>query len=188
MKRIILLCVIALLSGCVMTSPMPTWDKITELEVRLDRITAYSQKYAYNFERKDTHDAYTQYAAFYQEFSSHIPGVAVNFVVKDEKVTAEYKAFVDANGLSAAQIERLRYHYHANIIEPNKKLAVTFRAEGEVIYILRHPPGPDTRKLEKPVTVTINDTTRQEVSWVAPLIVPIFPLVMMYGCATGPCV
>lgn len=189
MQKVIVLFFIVLLGGCTTTTPMPKWDKITALEVRQDRITAYSSKYAYNFIRHDPHaDAYARYAEFYQEFASHVPGVAVNFVVKDEKVTAEYKALVDASGLSAAQIERLRYHYGANIIEPNKKLVVTFKAQGDVVYILQHPPGPDTRDLEKPVTVTINDTTEQNVSWVAPLLIPAFPLIMIYGCATGPCV
>lgn len=189
MQKVIVLFFIVLLGGCATTSPMPEWDTITALEVRQDRITAFSNKYAYNFIRNDPHaDAYARYAEFYQEFASHVPGVAVNFVVKDEKVTAEYKALVDVSGLSAAQIERLRYHYGANIIEPNKKLAVTFKAQGDVVYILQHPPGPDTRTLEKPVTVTINDTTEQNVSWVAPLLIPAFPLMMIYGCATGPCV
>ncbi|WP_039054788.1 hypothetical protein [Enterobacter sp. Bisph1] len=189
MQKCILLFFIMLLAGCAMTSPMPEWDKITKLEVTQTRITAYSSNYAYSFERQDPQqDAYAQYAGFYQEFASHIPGVEVNFVVKDEKVTAQYRAFVDATGLTAAQIERLRYHYRATIIEPNKKLAVTFNAHGNVIYIRQHPPGPTTRKLEKPVTVTINDNTKQNVSWAAPLMVPAFPLIMIYGCATGRCI
>jgi len=181
MKQLIMLCFV-LLVGCATTSPMPEWDKITAFEVRQDRITAYSSRYAYNFMRQDPrNDAYAHYAAFYDEFASAIPGVAVNFEVKDEKVTAQYTAFVDASTLSAAQIERLRYHYRASIIEPGKKLAVTFTAQGNVVYILQHPRGKTTQELEKPITVTINDKTEQHRSLAAPLI-------MIYGCATGRCI
>lgn len=189
MKQLIMLLFVALLAGCATTSPMPEWDKITAFEVRQDRITAYSSNYAYNFMRQDPHnDAYAHYAAFYNEFANVIPGVAVNFVVKDEKVTAQYTAFVDASSLSAAQIERLRYHYRASIIEPGKKLAVTFTAQGNVVYILRHPRGKTAQELEKPITVTITDHTVQQRSLAAPLMIPAFPLIMMYGCATGRCI
>lgn len=187
MRKVILLFLVALLSGCETKILMPDHDTIEALQVGDSYIAAGSEKYAYIFTREKTGDVYRNYQAFYEEFGDKSPGVAVNFVVKDKKVTAEYVAFVDATKLSAGQQEKLRDQYHATTVEPNKKLAVLFKATG---YIVPRSQRPFDKQydLQEPIRVSINEKTEQVYSWTAPLIIPIFPLYMMYGCAVGPCV
>lgn len=45
----------------------------------------------------------------------------------------------------------------------------------------------DTYRLPEPIVVSINDKTQTLNSVGMVALVPIFPLVMMYGCAVGPC-
>ncbi|MGK9172227.1 hypothetical protein KXR87_03180 [Yokenella regensburgei] len=187
MKQIVLLLMMMLLAGCATTTPMPKEDTLTYLRVTEHYITVLSDNYGYVFERDKTSDVYNDYKAFYDEFRDKSPGVAVYFVVKDKEVTAEYRAIVDATQLTPAQADRLKYHYNAHVMESGKTLVAVFKARGTYDGILRYRTTDATR-LEPPVTVMITDRTEQNVSYLAPLMIPIFPLVMMYGCATGPCV
>lgn len=187
MKQIIIMLMMMVLTGCATTTPMPKEDTITHLRVSENVITARSDKYGYVFDREKTRDVYSEYKAFYDEFGDKSPGVAVFFVVKDKDVTAQYRAIVDATQLTPAQVDRLKYHYNAHVMESGKTLVAIFKAKGSVDSARRFPMD-DSYQLKTPVTVTITDRTEQNISYLAPLIIPIFPLVMMYGCAVGPCV
>ena len=187
MKQVILMLLMMVLSGCATTVPMPKEDTLNYLRVTDNYITVLSDKYGYVFQRDKTHDVYTHYKAFYNEFGDKSPGVAVFFVVKDKDVTAEYRAIVDATQLTPAQTDRLKYHYNAHVMESGKTLVAVFKAKGTYDGSL-HYSTADATKLDPPVKVTITDKTQQNVSYMAPLMIPIFPLVMMYGCAKGPCV
>lgn len=191
MKKIVLMLMLMLmmmvLAGCTLTTPMPKEDTLTYLRVTENNITVLSDKYGYVFQRDKTRDVYNDYKAFYDEFGDKSPGVAVYFVVKDKDVTAEYRAIVDATQLTPAQADRLKYHYNAHVMESGKTLVAIFKARGSYDGSLHYRTTGAT-KLDPPVTVMITDKTEQKVSYLAPLMIPIFPLVMMYGCATGPCV
>ncbi|MCL9672047.1 hypothetical protein [Citrobacter sp. MNAZ 1397] len=187
MKKVIVMLLMMVLSGCATTVPMPKEDTLNYLRVMDNNITVLSDKYGYVFQRDKTHDVYNDYKAFYDEFGDKSPGVAVFFVVKDKDVTAEYRAIVDATQLTPAQTDRLKYHYNAHVMESGKTLVAVFKAQGH-IYGALHFRTSEATKLTTPITVTITDKTEQNISYTAPLLIPIFPLVMMYGCAKGPCV
>ncbi|MBY6255372.1 hypothetical protein K3G69_02470 [Phytobacter diazotrophicus] len=187
MKKIILMLLAMVLSGCATTVPMPKEDTLDYLRVTENNITVMSDKYGYVFKRDKTRDVYNDYKAFYDEFGDKSPGVAVYFVVKDKDVTAEYRAIVDATQLTSAQKDRLKYHYNAHVMESGKTMVAVFKAKGTYDGSL-HYSTADATRLDPPVTVSITDKTEQNVSYMAPLMIPIFPLVMMYGCAKGPCV
>ncbi len=113
----------------------------------------------------------------------------MNFVVKQHEVVAEYLVVLDKRRLDASQLSLLTTQYHATALD-NDHLGVLFKATG---FWSTVDPNEldDAYRLARPVVVSINDKTQT----ISPLgeialipLVPLFPLVMMYGCATGPCV
>lgn len=118
---------------------------------------------------------------FYERLNNVATGVRVNFVVKQHEVVAEYLVVLDKRRPDAGQQTLLTNQYKATALD-NEHPGVLSKANVD-------PDDLDEAyRLASPVVVSINDK-KQTISTLGSIaLVPIFPLVMMYGCATGSCV
>nr|WED68756.1 hypothetical protein PJ912_25635 [Pectobacterium colocasium] len=100
---------------------------------------------------------------------------------------------IDTRRLTKEQKVDLRELFAANIPTTMGKGEVTFSANGTFSKKEGSLVSPTQNgRLPQPIPVVINssDNSGKDVL-LAPLMIPavvLFPLFMMYGCATGPCV
>lgn len=186
MLKYLLALTITVLTGCTSAPNLPPTDTIINVKPTESGITANSNKYSYRFFRNGVPQEYQRYNAFYQRFNQVASGVRVNFVVKQHEVVAQYLVVIDKRRLDAAQQTLLTEQYQATALDSDH-LGVLFKASG---FWTNVEPGDldESHRLATPIVVSINDKTQAMTTLGAIALVPIFPLVMMYGCATGPCV
>lgn len=189
MLKYLLMLAMMVLAGCTSAPNLPSTDTIIKVKPIESGIIANSNKYSYRFFRKGVPQEYQRYNTFYERFNKVASGVRGNFVVKQHEVVAEYLVVLDKRRLDASQLSLLTSQYHATALD-NDHLGVLFKATG---FWSTVDPNEldDAYRLARPVVVSINDKTQT----ISPLgeialipLVPLFPLVMMYGCAMGPCV
>lgn len=185
MRQLLLVVMVWMLVGCSAAPNLPTTDTIIEVKPTVLGLIANSEKYSYRFYHNGTTQEYRRYNQFYDLYHQAVPGVRVNFMVKNNEVMAEYWVIVDNSKLTASQQAILTNEYKA---EPwdNDKQRVLFKARGFWVPAKSADIDEDYR-LPNPIVVSINDKTQTLNSVGMVALVPIFPLVMMYGCAVGPC-
>jgi len=185
MRQLLLVVMAWILVGCSAAPNLPSTDTIIEVKPTTLGLIANSEKYSYRFYHQGTTPEYQRYNQFYDQYHRAVPGVRVNFLVNNNEVVAEYWVIVDKSKLTAAQQSILIQEYKAQPWEGDK-LRVLFKTTG--FWLPAKPDDIDeSYRLPNPIVVSINDKTQtlNAVGMVA--LVPIFPLVMMYGCAVGPC-
>ncbi|MBN3069203.1 hypothetical protein H5A34_13365 [Pectobacterium brasiliense] len=180
-----------LVSSCASTYPKT--DNITAITNNNGTLIAESADYVYKFSDARAQKEYQDYYAFYRDYKDIITGVRVDFSLRNGQVYAKYKNVIDTRRLTKEQEVDLRELFAANIPTTMGKGEVTFSANGtfskkEGSLVSSTQNG----RLPQPIPVVINssDNSGKEVL-LAPLMIPavvLFPLFMMYGCATGPCV
>lgn len=177
-----------LVAGCSVHEPaLPTRDSLIWFKANQDSLAAASSQYLYQFD--DRKQLYGQWQALSQSYGTAIRGVAINFEVDGNRVEAQYSTYIDTRSLSEQQKNQLTAKYDAtpSTVSADQKV-VTFRANGYWHPARTISSTEGYQQLNPPLPVTINDKTRgMNPLWV-PIIVPAFPLILMYGCATGPCV
>lgn len=185
MRLILLTMMVCILAGCSAAPNLPATDTIIKIKPTELGLIANSEKYSYRFYRQGTTLEYQRYQRFYDQYQQASPGVRVNFLVNNNEVVAEYWVILNKNQLTAAQQSTLTSEYKAQPWN-HDQLRVLFKTTG---FWLPAKPADinETYRLPQPVVVSVNDKTQtlNAVGMVA--LVPIFPLVMMYGCAVGPC-
>ncbi|MFJ5471363.1 hypothetical protein ACIPT5_15555 [Pectobacterium carotovorum] len=181
-----------LVSSCASTYPKT--DNITAITNDNGTLIAESATYVYKFSDARAQKEYQDYYAFYRDYKDIITGVRVDFSLRNNgQVYASYKNMIDTRRLTKEQEVDLRELFAAQIPTTMGKGEVTFSANGTFSEKDGSLVSPATRgHLPQPIPVVINnsDNSGKEVL-LAPLMVPaviLFPLFMMYGCATGPCV
>ncbi|MBI0471086.1 hypothetical protein EXT68_06040 [Pectobacterium parmentieri] len=180
-----------LVSSCAST--YPETDNITAITNNNGAIVAESDTYVYKFSDARAQKEYQDYYAFYRDYKDIILGVRVDFSLRNGQVYARYKNVIDTHRLTKEQEVDLRELFAAHIPTTMGKGEVTFSANGTFAKKEGSLVSPtDKGRLPQPIPVVINssDNSGKEVL-LAPLMVPaviLFPLFMMYGCATGPCV
>lgn len=180
-----------LVSSCART--YPETDNITNITNNNGTIVAESDTYVYKFSDARAQKEYQDYYAFYRDYKDIILGVRVDFSLRNGQVYASYKNVIDTRRLTKEQEVDLRERFAANIPTTMGKGEVTFSANGTFSNKEGSLVSPTTTgRLPHPIPVVINnsDNSGKEVL-LAPLMIPavvLFPLFMMYGCATGPCV
>ncbi|UYA60402.1 hypothetical protein NAL19_2258 [Pectobacterium sp. F1-1] len=180
-----------LVSSCA--NSYPETDNITAITNNNGTIVAESDTYVYKFSDARAQKEYQDYYAFYRDYKDIILGVRVDFSLRNGQVYAKYKNVIDTRRLTKEQKVDLRELFSANIPTTMGKGEVTFSASGTFSQKEGSLVSPTTTgRLPQPIPVVINssDNSGKEVL-LAPLMIPavvLFPLFMMYGCATGPCV
>ncbi|AOR65326.1 hypothetical protein [Pectobacterium wasabiae] len=180
-----------LISSCAST--YPETDNITNITNDRGTIIAESNTYIYTFPDAKAQKEYQDYYAFYRDYKDIILGVRVDFSLRNGQVYARYKNVIDTRRLTKEQEVDLRELFSAHIPTTMGKGEVTFSANGTFSKKEGSLVSPtDKGRLPQPIPVVINssDNSGKEVL-LAPLMIPaviLFPLFMMYGCATGPCV
>ncbi|MGI8465036.1 hypothetical protein [Pectobacterium punjabense] len=180
-----------LISSCAST--YPETDNITNITNDRGTIIAESNTYIYTFPDAKAQKEYQDYYAFYRDYKDIILGVRVDFSLRNGQVYARYKNVIDTRRLTKEQEVDLRELFAANIPTAMGKGEVTFSANGTFSKKEGSSIGlTQNGRLPQPIPVVINssDNSGKEVL-LAPLMIPaivLFPLFMMYGCATGPCV
>ncbi|MDX6914892.1 hypothetical protein R9X49_07190 [Pectobacterium carotovorum] len=180
-----------LVSSCA--SSYPETDNITAITNNNGTIVAESDTYVYKFTDARAQKEYQDYYAFYRDYKDIILGVRVDFSLRNGQVYARYKNVIDTRRLTKTQEVDLRELFAANIPTTMGKGEVTFSASGTFSKKDGSLVSPTQNgRLPQPIPVVINssDNSGKEVL-LAPLMIPavvLFPLFMMYGCATGPCV
>lgn len=174
------------LAGCTHTPNLPPTDTIVAIKPIESGIIASSEQHSYRFFRSGVPEEYLRYKRFYDRFHQQASGVRVNFAVEQHEVTAEYLVVVDKRKLDAEQLSELINTYQARPMD-NNSLGVLFKASGFWSSSDASELAAPYR-LTQPIVVSINDKTQTLSTLGAIALVPIFPLVMMYGCATGPCI
>lgn len=180
-----------LVSSCART--YPETDNITNITNSNGALVAESETYVYKFPDARAQKAYQDYYAFYRDYKDIIIGVRVDFSLRNGQVYAVYKNIIDTRRLIQDQEVDLRERFSAQIPTTNGKGEVSFSANGTFSEKKGALVSPThAGRLAQPIPVVINssDNSGKEVL-LAPLMIPaivLFPLFMMYGCATGPCV
>nr|WP_241007299.1 hypothetical protein [Pectobacterium aroidearum] len=186
---VLIMCLLA--SSCA--SSYPETDNITTITNNNGTIVAESDTYVYKFSDARAQKEYQDYYAFYRDYKDIILGVRVDFSLRNGQVYAKYKNVIDTRRLTKEQKVDLRELFAANIPTTMGKGEVTFSASGTFSKKEGSLVSPTQNgRLPQPIPVVINssDNSGKEVL-LAPLMIPavvLFPLFMMYGCATGPCV
>ena len=185
MRLISLIFTVLILAGCSAAPNLPATDTIIKVQPTESGLVANSEKYSYRFSRSGTPEEYQRYNQFYDQYHQAVPGVRVNFQVKNNEVEAEYWVILNKSQLTAAQQSILTSEFKAEPVNKDQ-LRVLFKASGFWLPA-KSADIDDSYRLAQPIVVSINDKTQtlNAVGMVA--LVPIFPLVMMYGCAVGPC-
>lgn len=177
---------VVFLTGCVSQPSLPSSDTIVKIKTSDSSIVANSNKYSYRFSRPGLRGEFQRYKTFYERYQRQILGVRVNFNVTNNEVVAEYTAIVDGRRLDDTQRPQLTSEYKATAMEQGY-LGVLFQTDG--FWTNASPDDlDDSYTLKSPIVVSINDKTKVMSPYAGVLLLPVFPLVMMYGCATGPCV
>ena len=184
-KYLLLLAAVTL-TGCANTPNLPPTETIVAIKPIDSGIIASSEKHSYRFFREGMPQEYQRYNTFYQRFHQQASGVRVNFAVKDHEVTAEYLVVIDKRNVDASQQTILRNEYKATTIDSDH-LGVMFKANGFWSDAYSEELAAPYR-LEQPIVVSINDKTQTLTTAGSIALIPLFPLFMIYGCATGPCV
>ncbi len=189
MKLLITIFLSWILIGCTVNTPnLPKSDSIIKLELKDDKITAESMQYSYKFYQKDLKDEQKRYQDFYAKYQKDILGIYVNFNVKNSLVDAQYHILVNIKNMSSEQIEMLKNQFNAKKSHQLDALDVLFKAQGFYTTLSSSKPLDESTRLEKPITVSINDQSYQLSPVGEVMLIPLFPFVMMYGCATSRCV
>jgi len=185
MRLILLVLMVWILAGCSAAPNLPATDTIIKVKPTELGLVANSEKYSYRFYRTGTPQEYQRYQQFYDRYHQAVPGVRVNFQVNNNEVVAEYWVILNKSQLTAAQQSILIDEYKAQPMN-HDQLRVLFKASG--FWLPAKPTDIDeSYRLAQPVVVSVNDKTQTLNSVGMVALVPIFPLVMMYGCAVGPC-
>ena len=176
-----------LLSACSVHEPaLPESDQIIDLRVNDNGMTAVSRDYVYYFDNQ--RGLYDRWKALSQEYGNHVRGMAIHFEVDKRDVEAQYNTWIDEKGLSAQQRLDLTQKYAAVPAKTAGQQVVTFRATGHWGETRNFSQDSSFQQMNPPITVTISDKTRGVNPLWVPVMVPAFPFIMVYGCATGPCV
>jgi len=174
------------LSGCVSQPSLPANETIVKIKTTDDSIVANSAQHSYRFFRSGLREEFLRYKAFYERYEKQILGVRINFNVDSHEVVAEYTAIVDGRRLDEAQRQQLTTEYRATAMDQGF-YGVKFQTDGFWTSVIKDELD-DSTTLKTPIVVTINDKTKVMSPYAGVLLVPIYPLVMMYGCATGRCI
>jgi len=185
MRLILLAIVVWILAGCSAAPNLPATDTIIKVKPTELGLIANSEKYSYRFYHKGTPQEYQRYQRFYDQYHQASPGVRVNFRVNNNEVVAEYWVILNKNQLTAAQQSILTDEYKAQPWN-HDQLRVLFKTTGFWLPA-KSADIEESWRLPSPIVVSINDKTQTLNSVGMVALVPIFPLVMMYGCAVGPC-
>lgn len=186
MLKSTIVALVVLLAGCVSQPSLPTTDTIVKIKTSDSSIVANSDKYSYRFFRTGLRTEFQRYKTFYESFQQQILGVRVNFNVTNHEVVAEYTAIVDGRRLDDTQRTQLTSVYKGTKMDQGY-FGILFKTDGFWTEISPQELD-DSYKLKSPIVVSINDKTKVMSPYAGVLLLPVFPLVMMYGCATGPCV
>ncbi|WP_224653255.1 hypothetical protein [Pectobacterium versatile] len=180
-----------LVSSCASTYPEK--DNITNVTNDNGTIIAESAIYVYKFPDAKAQKEYQDYYAFYHDYKDIIIGVRVDFsLYNNGQVYAVYKNIIDTRRLTKEQAVDLRELFSAQIPTTAGKGEVTFSAKGTFSKKKSSLVSPtENGRVAQPIPIVINssDNSGKDVLF-APLMIPaviLFPLFMMYGCATGPC-
>lgn len=185
MQKLLLALMAWILVGCSAAPKLPPTDTISKVKPTEIGLIASSEKYSYHFYHHGAKQEHLRYKQFYDQYHQASPGVRVNFVVKNNEVVAEYGVVLDKRKLTDAEQTFLVNQYQAKPWGKDQ-LQVLFKAKG-FWRPARANDIDESYRLPQPIVVSINDKT-QEINSVGMIaLVPIFPLVMMYGCAVGPC-
>ncbi|MFV0482433.1 MAG: hypothetical protein ACK5LP_10710 [Campylobacteraceae bacterium] len=185
-----------LFTGCTVKSPnLPTSDNIVKFLAQENMVVAESEKYTYIFSNKDAPQKYKLYENFIENYKDYAVGVYVIFYVNNNEVNATYNVIVDTKDISTTYINDLKNIYHAKKTKEANQFIVQFSAKGYYLPISdkhsKYPRVPMLKKddeLQTPIHVTIEDETTTASPLTEAIILPFFPVIMMYGCITGPCI
>lgn len=188
-RLLMVFCAGILLSAC--SHNLPSVDRINKVSNYQGILVAESKDYVYKFSGDKAQQQYAAYYQFYKTYKDSITRVQTTFVITDNSVDAVYKNYFRTAGMSDEQLKDLREQYSATIPAPVGFGMVAFRAKGE--FIRKKDSSlystDESGVLEQPIPVSITDNNVSAGDLILmPLVVPVFPLIMMYGCATGPCV
>lgn len=158
--------------------------------------------YSYRFAKDNTPETIKKFQSFTSQFQPYLVGgyIVIEEEVDDFKpVVASYYLVLDEDKLSDEQKAQLLNEFQATPYlntqkkkqQKPKQLQVVFKATGSKSYmgtVALESRLTEQDRLAKPIPVRIV-TNGKELHPVAEImLVPIYPLLMMYGCLTGPCV
>lgn len=181
------------------TSLSTITDSIVRAKILPNEVRAETAgRYQYIFARNTANEV----AIFRQFVASYRPYLIGGYVVIDEgnesglseKVKAHYYLVLDSKRLSSGQQHELQQKYRATRLvqkRPTDNWQVVFVATGEKIAMshlvkTHHLTDEDTLNTPIPVTIRINGTQLTPVGEV--VLMPFFPILMMYGCAASNCI
>lgn len=180
---------LVMLIGCTVSSPrLPKTEKIVYFKAGNDFLLARGDEYTYSFSGAGTRNLYDRWLALKRDYGDAVGGMTVNFEANDDKVNAQYNTFIRVDRLKPGQRETLQRDYGAQPTANSQELVVTFQASGYSGLSRNYIMDDGYVKLDPPITVTINDKTRGVNPLWIPLMIPAFPFIMAYGCATGRCI
>ncbi len=178
-----------MLIGCSVSSPrLPETEEIVYFKAGNDFLLARGDKYTYSFSGASTRSLYDRWLILKRDYGDAVRGMTVNFEANGDKVNAQYNTFIRVDRLKPGQRETLRRDFAAQPTANSQELVVTFQASGYSGLSRNYIMDDGYVKLDPPITVTINDKTRGINPLWIPLMIPAFPFIMAYGCATGRCI
>lgn len=136
-----------------------------------------------------------KFTAFTQKYQPKITGSSLQAYINTisqgfPEAEIEYWIFLNKPLLNAEELTDLYQHYQAQEKSPNQ-IYVRFYAKGYV-HDLRHfngtSPLENKYTLPRALPMQIHVKGRQPTLIGDMLIMGFFPFIMMYGCATGPCI
>lgn len=191
------------LTACVSISDKHTY--LIKARVEPTSVKAEADNYySYRFAKDNTPETIKKFQSFTSQFQPYLVGgyIVIEEEVDDFKpVVASYYLVLDEDKLSDEQKAQLFNEFQATPYlntqkkkkqqQKPKQLQVVFKATGSKSYmrtVALESRLTEQDRLAKPIPVRII-TNGKELHPVAEImLVPIYPLLMMYGCLTGPCV
>lgn len=178
-----------MLIGCSVSSPqLPETEKIVYFKAGDNFLLARGDEHTYDFSGAETRRLYDRWLVLKRDYGDAVRGMTVNFDVNNRDVQAQYNTFIRTDRLQPGQKEALVRDYGAKATSDPQTMVVSFRASGSYGLSRNYVMDDKFIKLDPPVTVSINDKTRGVNPLWIPLMIPAFPFIMAYGCATGRCI
>lgn len=207
-KLIVLVFITILLNGCTTSLlNLPPQDNIIRMKIDKQQIQAESVNngYYFNFQNNDNKNNYLKYHQFISQYKNNISGVYIVFDVAtgygNAEVTAQYNLILNAATTSNQEVEELKSRYRVVTIKTDantNSTAVQFQATGMLVEFdndsvysaerYHWDKLGDEYRLNPPIPVKINDKTKTLSNASAIVVIPFYPLILMYGCATGSCI
>ena len=178
-----------MLIGCSVSSPnLPPTEKLIYFKAGDDVLLTGNDKHTYAFSGAGTRRLYDRWLALKRDYGDAVRGMTVNFDVNNDDVNAQYNTFIHTDRLTPEQKAALQRDYGAKATSDPQVQVVSFHASGNYGLSRNYVMDEPYTRLDPPVTVSINDKTRGINPLWIPIMIPAFPFIMAYGCATGRCI